>query len=155
MTMAETLSTLLEREHRQIDAGIEEFIHGPPHAESSAHDAMRALDTLRRHIYLEEEFLFPPLRDSGFIPPVLVMLREHGEIWRLMDAVQALLCAGDRDGARNRCIELLAHLATHNGKEEPIIYPRGDAVLPPETNTELRRFIDSGVLPPGWVCAHA
>lgn len=153
--MAERLSTLLEREHRQIDAGIEEFIDGPPKEESSGQEAMRAIDALRRHIYLEEEFLFPPLRASGLIPPVLVMLREHGQIWRLLDEVAALIGEGDRDGARKRCIELLAQLAAHNGKEEPIIYPRGDAVLPQETATELRRFIDSGVLPPDWVCAQA
>lgn len=92
--MAERLSTLLEREHRQIDAGIEEFIDGPPKEESSGQEAMRAIDALRRHIYLEEEFLFLPLRASGLIPPVLVMLREHGQIWRLLDEVAALIGEG-------------------------------------------------------------
>ncbi|BBY96539.1 hypothetical protein MFAL_00060 [Mycolicibacterium fallax] len=43
-------------EHRAIDAEIERFLDAPDDGA-----ALRtALDTLRRHIYLEEKFMFPP-----------------------------------------------------------------------------------------------
>jgi iron-sulfur cluster repair protein YtfE (RIC family) len=153
--MGEQLSVLLEREHHEIDAGVEAFLEGLSHGETRTEDLTRAVDALRRHIYLEEEFLFPPLRAAGVLPPVLVMLREHGEIWRSLDAILAMDPDADGVGARERCGELLSQLASHNAKEEPIIYPQGDAVLTEEATGELREFISSGQMPEGWVCAQA
>jgi hypothetical protein len=46
-------------------------------------------------------------------------------------------------------------LQTHNSKEEPIIYPQGDAVLSDEAKRELHTCIDEGRTPDGWVCAQA
>ena len=86
--MQETLTAALEREHQEIDAGLEAFADGLESGELRGADLDRAADALRRHIYLEEEFLFPPLRAAGMVPPVLVMLREHGEIWRTLDALE-------------------------------------------------------------------
>jgi len=145
--MDKSLSDVLEREHHEIDAGIEAFLAGLSLGETRVQELTRAVDALRRHIYLEEEFLFPPLRAAGMITPVLVMLREHGEIWRTLDTIQILDSDADREGARERCSELLAQLASHNAKEEPIIYPQGDAVLTDEAKRDLRRFIDSGRMP--------
>jgi iron-sulfur cluster repair protein YtfE (RIC family) len=153
--MGEQLSVLLEREHHEIDAGVEAFLEGLSHGETRTEDLTRAVDALRRHIYLEEEFLFPPLRAAGVLPPVLVMLREHGEIWRSLDAILAMDPDADGVGGRERCGELLSQLASHNAKEEPIIYPQGDAVLTEEATGELREFISSGQMPEGWVCAQA
>ena len=145
--MDKSLSAVLVHEHHEIDAGIEAFLAGLSLGETRMQELTRAVEALRRHIYLEEEFLFPPLRAAGMIPPVLVMLREHGEIWRTLDAIQILDPDADREGARERCGELLAQLASHNAKEEPIIYPQGDAVLTDEAKRDLRGFIDSGRMP--------
>ncbi len=155
--MDEQLSVLLEREHHEIDAGVEAFLEGLSLGETRTEDLTRAVDALRRHIYLEEAFLFPPLRAAGMLPPVLVMLREHGEIWRSLDAILATDPDADAGGAgaRERCGELLSQLASHNAKEEPIIYPQGDAVLTEEATGELRELISSGQMPDGWVCAQA
>jgi iron-sulfur cluster repair protein YtfE (RIC family) len=153
--MAQSLTQALEHEHHEIDAGIETFLEGLALGESRAGDLARAIDALRRHIYLEEEFLFPPLRAAGMLPPVLVMLREHGEIWRSLDAILAMDPDADGVGARERCGELLSQLASHNAKEEPIIYPQGDAVLSDEAKRELHTCIDEGRTPDGWVCAQA
>lgn len=148
-------STALEHEHHEIEAGIRAFLEGLSLGETRMQELTRAVDALRRHIYLEEEFLFPPLQAAGMIPPVLVMLREHGEIWRTLDAIQILDPGADQEGARERYGELLAQLDIHNAKEEPIIYPQGDAVLTDEAKRDLRAFIDSGRMPQGWVCAQA
>ena len=54
--MDEQLSVLLEREHHEIDAGVEAFLEGLSLGETRTEDLTRAVDALRRHIYLEEEF---------------------------------------------------------------------------------------------------
>ena len=150
-----SISDLLEAEHHEIDDGIESFLEGLARGELPVPQLARSGAALRRHIYLEEEFLFPPLRAGGMLAPVLVMLREHGEIWRTLDEIDGLDGAVDPVGLRERCRELLDRLAEHNAKEEPIIYPQGDAVLDDQQTAELLDFIDSGELPEGWVCAQA
>ncbi|MGH3397392.1 MAG: hemerythrin domain-containing protein [Streptosporangiaceae bacterium] len=150
---AETLQSALEREHRGIDRGIEAFAARPDDgAATPVIDAMRAL---RRHIYLEEAFLLPPLRAAGAAMPVLVMLREHGELWRTMDYLSALLGQGaDSRRLGEACDEFLQQLDRHNTKEEPIIYPLADTALTAEARTELTRFLATGQTPDGWTCQH-
>jgi iron-sulfur cluster repair protein YtfE (RIC family) len=152
----DTLAAALEREHREIDGGIEAFIAGHAAGARGAEPLIGALDALRRHIYLEERFLFPPLRAAGMIAPILVMEREHGELWRTMDALVAELGgAGGEPAAVVVGSRLLDQLGRHNSKEEPVIYPQADAGLGAAAAAELRSFLDEGRIPDGWVCARA
>ncbi|HLS45780.1 MAG TPA: hemerythrin domain-containing protein [Ornithinicoccus sp.] len=148
-----TLTEALEREHREIDAGLEAFLGQA--GEGGTEDLGRASAALRRHIYLEEQFLFPPLRAAGLLAPVLVMLREHGDIWRTLDDLEHQVALQDGSAASSHCRALLAMLEAHNAKEEPIIYPEGDARLSPEAKQELQDFLEGGRMPDGWVCAMA
>jgi regulator of cell morphogenesis and NO signaling len=151
----ETLAAALEREHREIDAGIEAFEADPEEGGGRVESLTGAIGALRRHIYLEEAFLFPALR-AELAVPTIVMLREHGELWRTLDELETLLPEGAGDlSVRVLCRELLARLAAHNGKEEPIFYPRADLGMSPAAAAELRAFIDSGRMPEGWVCQGA
>ncbi len=153
MTETVKLSTLLEREHRDIDAGIEEFRDGE---RVDPAPLTRALAALRRHIYLEEEFLFPGLKPAGLMAPIFVMLREHGELWQTMDRLESELASSPgEDKTVTICKELLEQLDQHNSKEEPIIYPQADTALAPETEERLRHFLDAGKIPDGWVCERA
>src|SRR5699024_10567962 len=72
-------------------------------------------------------------------------------------AREAASGAQDREAeaALQRCRELLAALAAHNAKEEPIIYPQGDVVLSEEVKQDLHQFIREGTMPSGWVCEQA
>lgn len=153
------LATALTREHREIDSGIEEFVAGVDRGEFPGQPLQRALTALRRHIYLEETFLFPPLRAAGLMMPIMVMLREHGALWRAMDDIDAGLGAAgatdDRDILLERCRALLALLDQHNTKEEPIIYPRADLDLDEATHDDLADFLHAGTTPDGWVCQDA
>lgn len=126
------LSAALEREHGEIDREIATFIRELGRGSAQADVLTAALETLRRHIYLEETFLFPPIREAGMVMPIFVMMREHGQLWQTMDTLTLLLAEGD-DGRRleQACRELLEQLHRHNSKEEPIIYPHAD--------TDLRR----------------
>ncbi|UUT35165.1 hemerythrin domain-containing protein [Microbacterium elymi] len=146
------LADALTGEHHAIDAGIEASLADPDAGPGPLREAMTAL---RRHIYLEEEFLFPPLRAAGMMMPILVMEREHGELWRQMDSLEDLLMDAAADAAQQASRELLALLDSHNSKEEPIVYPRADADLSAEQREQLARFLDAGTIPDGWVCAKA
>ncbi|QIX27138.1 hemerythrin domain-containing protein [Nocardioides sp. JQ2195] len=151
------LSEALIREHHEIDAGIEEFVNELEADNVSAQPLLTALAALRRHIHLEETILFPPLRQGGLMMPVMVMLREHGELWSVMDALAVAVSAEEPDleQLRELCGDLLARLDAHNSKEEPIIYPHAESDLPEDAAAELADFIDNGTLPGGWVCEGA
>lgn len=153
---AEALSAALEREHHEIDAGIEAFIEKLDGGSVQPEPLTAALDALRRHIYIEEVLLFPPIREGGLVMPIFVMVREHGEIWHTMEALTDQLGDGaDPDRLRDTCRRLLSQLEQHNMKEEPVIYPHADTSLPEFTSSQLAEFIDSGLLPDGWVCQQA
>jgi iron-sulfur cluster repair protein YtfE (RIC family) len=154
--VSESLAGALEREHREIDEGIEAFMATRERNEHDAAPLVRAMDALRRHIYLEEELLFPPLRSAGLMAPVFVMLREHGEMWTTLDAIEALLGQDPKSASvAELCDELVARLDAHNAKEEAILYPQADPTLSGSAGVELKAFLDSGRMPDGWVCERA
>lgn len=148
-----TVAGDLDREHREIDEGIVAF------TESGDTERLRAaVAALRRHIYIEEEVLFPPLQDAGLMAPVFVMLREHAQIWRTLDALEAQVDAGRTaadPATAALCRELTVQLQHHNPKEERILYPEADRLLPAAVRTEVAALVDAGELPKGWVCVRA
>ena len=146
-----SLAAALEREHNEIDDGIASFAWTP----SDRKPLARAIRALRRHIYLEEEILFPQLIEAepALGAPVFVMLREHAQIWSLLDSLEGDLDDGDLEPARIR--QLTSYLVHHNPKEEQVLYPRADGALPEPAAQRLRTFLDSGKLPAGWVCIKA
>jgi iron-sulfur cluster repair protein YtfE (RIC family) len=86
--------------------------------------------------------------------PIMVMLREHAQMWQTLDLVESLLGAHAPDVAlQNTCRELFTQLRSHNPKEEQILYPQADDHLSPSEQTRLRAFSDSGQIPEGWTCA--
>jgi regulator of cell morphogenesis and NO signaling len=146
----ESLASALEREHHEIDAGIAAFTASP----GDPRPLTRAIRALRRHIYLEEEFLFPLLGEAepGLRAPVFVMLREHAQIWTTLDLLEREPAPGT---ALVLCRQLTVRLLHHNLKEEKILYPRADDTLPPAAAGRLRAFLGSGDMPEGWVCTKA
>lgn len=152
----ETLAAALEREHREIDEGIAAFTSGSQAGNEQS--LFRAIHALRRHIYLEEEFLFPLMREKepALSAPVFVMLREHGQLWQVLDSLeQEPNATGSGGDGLTPCRRLTVLLLHHNLKEEKILYPRADDLLPEPTAARLREFIASGQLPLGWTCAKA
>lgn len=148
-----SLAAALEHEHVEIDAGIAAFSAGPS-SEGSGQALAGAVHALRRHIFLEEEFLFPLLGEAepGLRAPVFVMLREHAQIWDTLDSLER---EPGTDASLALCRQLAAQLLHHNLKEEKVIYSRADEALSPEAAERLRAFLDSGRLPEGWVCVKA
>ena len=152
----ESLAAALEREHQEIDVGIAAFTAGSSPAGRDRQSLTRAIRALRRHIYLEEELLFPLLREAepGLIAPILVMLREHAQLWRTASSLARELDAGT-GGELTLCRQLTAQLLHHNLKEEKVLYPRADDALTVPAATRVREFLSSGDLPGEWVCIRA
>lgn len=152
--VAESLADALEREHREIDDGIEAFVAAPS-TDAGRGALARAIAALRRHIYLEEEFVFPALRDEGgvaLVAPIFVMLREHAQIWHELEALEADIAGPE---TLHRCHQLLIRLQHHNLKEERVLYPETDRALPPASVARLAGFLASGRLPNSWACISA
>ncbi|AYM40948.1 MULTISPECIES: hemerythrin domain-containing protein [Mycobacteroides] len=150
------VSVELKREHREIDLAIETFIEGLDSGSVHHELLVDTIEALRRHIYIEEVFLFPPLRDAGVVMPIFVMMREHGQLWRTMDTLTDLLNSRKNSLClRDMCMQLLDQLHQHNFKEELIIYPNADTGLPLHTSVEVSRFVETGQAPDGWVCQQA
>jgi regulator of cell morphogenesis and NO signaling len=150
------LSVVLQREHHEIDSAIAAFIEKLDGGRLEPELLSAAVEALRRHIYLEETILFPPIREAGMIMPIFVMMREHGELWRTMGALTDLIVdRADSEQLRDTCHRLLGQLEQHNSKEEPVIYPHADSDLPAQVSAELARFIDTGRIPDGWACQQA
>lgn len=157
------LAAALTAEHESIDAGIEAFVAQADSGRVTdwAAPLQDAMVALRRHIYLEEEVAFPRLRRGPLMMPIMVMLREHGEIWRAMDELDVRLAApgSDEEPLRSElvagCNAMLQLLEEHNAKEEPIIYPHLDADMDWVAQAHLRDLLEDGTLPDGWVCERA
>lgn len=150
----ESLRSVLEQEHRHIDAAIEPVVGSSTIGGEQRSALLDATTVLRRHIYAEEELLFPALRDAGLVGPILVMLREHAQMWGTLEALDHRLDTHDDTEVPTLCGELLAQLQAHNPKEETILYPQADTVLDTDALSHLRAFLDAGELPSGWACQH-
>ncbi|OBH54041.1 hemerythrin [Mycobacterium colombiense] len=150
------LTAELMRQHREIGAEIEFFIEKLDGGDRRP-ELLRAMtDALRRHIYLEEIFLFPPIRKAGIMMPIFVMMREHGQLWRTMETLARLLADGTGSPRlEDTCDQLLDQLHEHNFKEEPVVYLHTDYELPAPTSAQLTRFVVTGRIPDGWVCQQA
>ena len=149
-----TLASALAREHREIDGGIESFTSG-----SRAGDALSlsgTIQALRRHIYLEEEFLFPPLRGGTpeLSETIGVMVREHGQLWDLLDQLELEIVDNrSSETTRRLCRRIFAKLAPHHEKEEELLYTAADNVLEKPAEVRLRGFLAYAKLPEGWACS--
>jgi hypothetical protein len=148
----ESLAAALQREHVEIDEGIASYAVSPGSPEPLA----RAIRALRRHIYLEEEFLFPMLgrAEPTLMADLLVMLREHARIWATLDELERDIEEGTGTELV-RCRQLTVQLLHHNRTEETVLYPVTDEALPPAVAQRLLAFLDGGDMPDGWVCLRA
>lgn len=144
----------LEVEHRIIDARLADFVAGLDDGQVHAERFRRSAGELRQHIYVEEKWLFPPLRETGMIPPVLVMLREHGELWGVLDEIDRALAAStpDQEALRGACDRLAEQLDAHNEKEEIIVYQAAAERLDPATQEAIVGALADEEMPDGWRC---
>lgn len=130
----DTASLILELHHRRIDEMLDAVEIA---VDIGSWGEARALFTrfrgeLEEHIRIEEQLMFPSfeafMRMTG--GPTTVMRAEHGQIARCLDAVEGALDAEQPDGEAVDQLESV--LASHNAKEERVLYPLFERHAPPE-----------------------
>jgi iron-sulfur cluster repair protein YtfE (RIC family) len=139
----------LQADHRRLDAlmgGCEAmFEAGDVNGARAAFSEFR--EGLTRHIKIEEGLLFPEFEAASGLSreggPTGVMRYEHAEILRLLDIIRELFDALQpvADEFERLRSSLVALLHEHNMKEERILYPMTDRMVPPQQLRELCRKI--------------
>lgn len=139
---AQTASALLQAQHEDIDFGVQGAMDGS----SDQVELARSLDLLRAHLHLEETVLFPALEGSVGLS-IMVMEREHGLMWPLMEALARACREGVAlDAMQDDLEELFQLLQVHNPKEEQILYRVADE------HAGLADALTAARLPEGWLC---
>ncbi len=126
--MSNSISAFFEKDHREIDPLLEAVDYGAPRESCGAFHEFDA--RLERHIQWEENVLFPAVGAKApplKLGPIRVMLMEHEEIRADKAAALRALKAGDGARAKKAADTMLAVLASHNAKEERILYPACDS----------------------------
>src|SRR5699024_3492716 len=141
---------LMARQHRHIDVGVQGVVDG-----NGRHAALaESLHLLYLHIYLEEEFLFPPLERFGITMPVFVMKKEHAEMWPYM---QCLHTGCERQTAlaalHDPALALFRLLQVHNPKEEEVVYTAADRLAAENPDALWLAALHNEIVPAGWRCA--
>jgi iron-sulfur cluster repair protein YtfE (RIC family) len=132
-------SLILELHHRRIDEMLERIAIA---IELASWGEARLLFArfraeLEEHIRIEEQVMFPSFEafTRAYGGPTVVMRAEHADIARGMDALEDRL---DREQPAADALELLqALLASHNAKEERVLYPMFERHAPPEAYSAL------------------
>lgn len=136
-----TIAELFEKDHDEIDALLELVDFGDG---AAALPRLKEFDfRLERHIVWEEDLLFPAAaRAEACLAhgPIPVMLAEHVQIRAAKSAALEKLAKGDGAGARRHVDAMLAVLQSHNMKEEQMLYPACDRMIPPD---EKRVILDA------------
>ena len=145
-----TISTMLEAEHRWIDERFEQFSRDLAMGLVKADPFQEAASVLHRHIYLEEELLFPEVEALGLEGPTAVMVQEHGDICRFLNGITELIGEGAGYAQVQDSFKVLRKLLEeHNVKEESVLYPSADRLL---NSAELVRRLKEANPPNGWAC---
>lgn len=141
------VSEYLAWDHDRLDAALARALSAAAAVDWDG--ASAATTTFRigllRHIDIEERLLFPAfeertgVREGG---PTHVMRMEHDEIKEAVASITESVARRDLDGLMHWHANLLGVLVEHNMKEEQILYPGTDRLLPPvELESLVRRML--------------
>jgi iron-sulfur cluster repair protein YtfE (RIC family) len=139
-TTFDTVSDYLSWDHDRLDAllqSVSNWVESADwaHARRAYAEFDRGLD---RHIRLEEETLFPLFEArTGAVGPTSVMREEHQLIRGALAVMGAAVGIADAAGFRSGLAALTSVLTAHNEKEERVLYPTTDRVLPEHERAAL------------------
>jgi iron-sulfur cluster repair protein YtfE (RIC family) len=144
--MADTPSAYLARDHDRLDGLLAQARLKVEVNEPAATTFAEFRAGLERHMRLEEELLFPAFERHMKMTggPTAVMRHEHEVVRRYLDDMGAALGRLDIAGFRTASERLEGVLASHNLKEERILYPMVDRLLPDGERRELAEQLSAG-----------
>lgn len=141
------IEDLFPADHQRIDEILERLMRHEDETSSFA----ELQQALMRHIFWEEEFLFPKVEELGLSDPPRIMRIEHSQICRLLGEFERALRSG-QSIRPDRLQGLKRLLIAHNSKEERALYPMVDSMLGQESLSELLQKIIDSKMPSGWEC---
>ncbi len=144
MSQTPTIRSFFEEDHDRLD---HLFVSARAQRESDPAQARGAFAQFRagleRHIVWEEQVLFPIWEQKtgmAQVGPTAVMRAEHRQIHHLLDRVQATLSEQTAESAA--VAQALGDLlASHNMKEERVLYPAIDQAVSAEERAAVFRAI--------------
>ena len=139
----------LQADHRRLDGLMDSTRQKVDSGDlkGAAAEFAQFREGLLRHIKIEEGLVFPDFEAATGLSrsggPTGVMRYEHAEIIRLLDLIKELFDAAQPAAAEFGPLRasLVALLTEHNMKEERILYPMTDRMVPPQQLKELMRKI--------------
>ncbi|MBI3937757.1 MAG: hemerythrin domain-containing protein [Betaproteobacteria bacterium] len=137
-----SISEFLSADHRRGEELFEAAVQAAGRSDwdgcRSRFDAFRA--ALRRHMEVEEQILFPGFEEATGITagPPHVMRHEHRQMLGLLEQLATALSARDAAGFSGCANAFVALMAAHSAKEENVLYPMCDQMLPESTVEKLR-----------------
>ena len=136
----------LERDHDQEHGKLVEARISMSRGEFDKNSFLEFVNNIRRHIYIEEEIIFPDLvvLDSNLKGPVSGLEMEHASLWMLMDRILAETDSGTVRKSPKYLEEIERILAVHNAVESTNIYPK--------IKDERIPDLEQATLPEGWIC---
>jgi regulator of cell morphogenesis and NO signaling len=140
MSEPETISAFFEQDHDRLDALFQSFQALKRHDFPKAKEAFKEFKFgLQRHIVWEEDLLFPLWEEKTGMSeggPTFVMRNEHRQIGEQLEAIHRKVADQNPDSDHEEQA-LLNILASHNMKEERVLYPSIDQVMTPEECKEV------------------
>ena len=139
----ENVEYFMTKDHQDtneiLDTVLKDSIKGVVDRESIA----KVTEMLRRHIYIEEEILFPKL-PSDNDKDVEFLEVQHGEVFRFLKSLNS---SNNADLIKDISKKLLDLLIEHNAFEESFIYGNFEKLD--------AAFIEKITFPVGWKCRYA
>jgi len=145
------LLRFFQHAHNRVEGWLMDFQDSLSDSRPCAEFFDRAVEELRRHMFVEEELIFP-LAKEELAGPVGDLLEEHGRISDLVEQLAALLRHGsDPSEIRTFGTRLMGLLAAHTAEEDLGIYPDLLARLSPDEAQAHLAEAETMEAPPGWV----
>lgn len=139
----ENVEYFMTKDHQDtneiLDTVLKDSIKGVVDRESIA----KVTEMLMRHIYIEEEILFPKL-PSDNDKDVEFLEVQHGEVFRFLKSLNS---SNNADLIKDISKKLLDLLIEHNAFEESFIYGNFEKLD--------AAFIEKITFPVGWKCRYA
>ena len=110
------------------------------------------LRALKHHVKIEEEVLFPAFEQASGISggPTWVMRQEHQPMLAALDRIAAAIAARNTEDFRALAQSFAGLMAAHGTKEEHVLYPLCDEVLPGLSGEKLQKMVSQpSAAPPG------
>ncbi|MEL9970169.1 MAG: hemerythrin domain-containing protein [Metallosphaera sp.] len=121
--MSNSISLYMTNDHvkgdEELETSLVEMRQGD--LETASKNFESARKRIKLHIYIEEEILFPELKDADLSGWISELMMQHVAIWNLLDQIHVGMLERDKE-IETKLVLLIQLLKAHNSIEEHSIY---------------------------------